>query len=101
MPHRTDATSYPFSYSEIGLNLKELGHRLPGFCVSPEFLAPDVGADILATAANAVDHAIERRVLPVDWIVRIRQVFRRHLIGARLTLADRCIRQQLLARVRR
>ena len=29
------ATSNPFRYSEIGLNLKELGHRLPGFCISP------------------------------------------------------------------
>jgi hypothetical protein len=26
-------TSYPFRYSEIGLNLKELGHRLPSFCI--------------------------------------------------------------------
>jgi hypothetical protein len=26
---------YPFGYSEIGLNLKDLGHRLPGFCISP------------------------------------------------------------------
>src|ERR1700704_1426995 len=30
------ATSYPFRYSEIGLNLEELGHRLPGFCISPQ-----------------------------------------------------------------
>jgi len=45
----------------------------------------------LATAANAVDHAVERRVLLVDWIVRIHQVFLRgHLIGARLAVADRC-----------
>jgi hypothetical protein len=40
------ATSYPFRYSEIGLNLKELGHRLPGFCISPDLIAPDGGADI-------------------------------------------------------
>jgi hypothetical protein len=26
---------YPFRYSEMGLNLKELGHRLPSFCISP------------------------------------------------------------------
>ncbi len=26
---------YPFRYSEMGLNLKDLGHRLPGFCISP------------------------------------------------------------------
>src|SRR6266850_3588310 len=57
----------------------------------------------LATAANAVDHAVERRVLLVDRIVWIHQVLLRgHLIGARLSMADRCgIRQQLLARVRR
>src|ERR1700730_9756904 len=30
------ATSYPFGCSEIGLNLKKLGHRLPGFCISPQ-----------------------------------------------------------------
>src|ERR1700730_8626291 len=24
---------YPFRYSEMGLNLKELGHRLPSFCI--------------------------------------------------------------------
>src|ERR1700730_17762091 len=30
------ATSYPFRYSEIGLNLKELGHRLPNLCISPQ-----------------------------------------------------------------
>src|SRR5882672_12276896 len=33
---RLTATSYPLRYSEIGLNLKELGHRLPGFGISPE-----------------------------------------------------------------
>ena len=27
---------YPFRYSEMGLNLKELGHRLPSFCISPQ-----------------------------------------------------------------
>ena len=26
---------YPFRYSEMGLNLKELGHRLSSFCISP------------------------------------------------------------------
>jgi hypothetical protein len=26
---------YPFRYSEMGLDLKDLGHRLPGFCISP------------------------------------------------------------------
>src|SRR3984893_10028989 len=57
----------------------------------------------LATAANAFDHAIKRRVLAIDWIVRItRQVLLRgHLIGPRLTVADRHLRQQLLVRVRR
>lgn len=40
------ATSYPFRYSEIGLNRKELGHRLPGFCILPDHIAPDGGADI-------------------------------------------------------
>jgi hypothetical protein len=39
-----------------------------------------------ATAANSFGHAVERRVLPIDWIVRIiHQVFfRGRLIGARL-----------------
>ena len=56
-----------------------------------------------ATAANALDHAVERRVLAIDWIVRIRQVFLRgHLIGARLAVPDRCaIQHQLVVRVRR
>jgi hypothetical protein len=27
---------YPFRYSEMGLNLKELGHRLPSFCISTQ-----------------------------------------------------------------
>jgi hypothetical protein len=27
-------------------SLKELGHRLPGFSISPYFFAPDGGADI-------------------------------------------------------
>src|SRR5229473_7365775 len=63
----------------------------------------EVRGQYLATAANAVDHAVERRVLAIDWIVRIHQVFLRgHLIGVRLAVADRCgIRKQLLARVRR
>jgi small-conductance mechanosensitive channel len=44
-----------------------------------------------ATAANAVDHTVERRVLLVEWIVWIHRVFLRgHLIGARLAVADRC-----------
>src|ERR1700731_1567376 len=51
----------------------------------------------LATAANAFGHAVKRRVLAIDWIVRIiRQVLLRgHLIGPRLAVADRCLRQQL------
>src|SRR5258708_29283558 len=28
-------TSYHFRYSQIGLILKDLGHRLPSFCISP------------------------------------------------------------------
>jgi hypothetical protein len=57
----------------------------------------------LATAANAFDHSVKRRVLAIDWIVRItRQVLLRgHLIGPRLAVADRCLRQQLVVRVRR
>src|SRR6202162_5359821 len=67
---------------------------------------PDSPAGIsqyLATAANAFDHAVKRRVLAIDWIVRIsHQVFLRgHLISTRLAVADRCLRQQLLVRVRR
>src|SRR6202162_1083794 len=57
----------------------------------------------LATAANAFDHAVKRRVLAIDWIVRItRQVLLRgHFIGPQLAVAERCLRQQLLVRVRR
>src|ERR1700722_1952834 len=57
----------------------------------------------LATAANAFGHAVERCVLAIDCIVRItHQVFLRgHLIGPRLAVADRRLRQQLLVRVRR
>jgi hypothetical protein len=62
-----------------------------------------VRGQYLATAAYALDHAVERRVLAIDWIVLIHQVFLRgHLIGARLPLADRCaIQHQLVVRVRR
>jgi len=59
---------------------------------------------LLATAANALGHAVKRRVLSVDWIVRIsHQVrLRGHLIGLRLAVADRCVaREQLLPRIRR
>jgi hypothetical protein len=57
----------------------------------------------LATAANAIDHAVKRRVLAIDWIVRITHqvLLRGHLIGPRLAVADRCLRQQLLVRARR
>src|SRR5258708_13485128 len=56
-----------------------------------------------ATAANAFDHAVKRRVLTIDWIVRIigQVLLRGHLIGPRLAVADRCLRQQLLVRVGR
>jgi len=59
------------------------GHRLPGFSISP-ISSRRMAERIFSTAANAVDHPVERRVLPVDWIVRIHQVCSRHLIGARL-----------------
>src|SRR5258708_19494943 len=53
----------------------------------------------LATAANAFDHAVERRILLVDRIIRIHQVFlRRHLISARLAVADGRLRYRLLVR---
>jgi hypothetical protein len=43
-----------------------------------------------ATATNAIDHAVERRVLLIDWIVRIHQVsLRWHLTGARLAMSNR------------
>ena len=51
----------------------------------------------LATATNAIDHAVERRVLLIDWVVRVHQVvFRWHLIGVRLAMSHRCLRQRLL-----
>src|ERR1700693_5856957 len=64
---------------------------------------PDSPAGIsqyLATAANAFDHAIKRRVLAIDWIVRItRQVLLQgHLISARLAMSDRRLRYRLLVR---
>ncbi|HXB76971.1 MAG TPA: hypothetical protein VNX23_06060, partial [Bradyrhizobium sp.] len=45
----------------------------------------------LATAANAFDHAVKRRVLAIDWIVRITHqvLLRGHLIRARLAVPDR------------
>jgi len=44
----------------------------------------------LATAANAFDHAVKRRVLAIDWIVRITHqvLLRGHLIRARLAVPD-------------
>src|SRR6266478_3703604 len=57
---------------------------------------------VLATAANAVDHAVERRVLLVDWIVRIRQIFLRgHLVSTRLAVPHRRLRKHFLVRVHR
>jgi hypothetical protein len=46
----------------------------------------------LATAANAFDHSVKRRVLAIDWIVRIthRVLLRGHLIGPQLAVAERC-----------
>jgi hypothetical protein len=56
----------------------------------------------LATAANAFDHAVKRRVLAIDWIVWITEALLvGHLIGPRLAVANRCLRQQLLVSVRR
>ena len=57
----------------------------------------------LATAANAFGHAVERCILAIDCIVRITHqvVLRGHLIGPRLAVADRRLREQLLVRVRR
>src|ERR1700730_6106363 len=74
---------------------------LPRIAALAPFL-PFYAPASLATAANAVDHAVERRVLPVDWIVRIHQAFLRgHLISTRLAVPHRCLRQQLLFRVHR
>ena len=57
---------------------------------------------VLATAANAFDHAVERRVLLVDWIVRMSQIFLRgHLVSTRLAVPNRCLRKHLLVRVQR
>jgi hypothetical protein len=48
-----------------------------------------------ATAAN-IERAVERCVLLINWIVRIRQVFLRwHLIGARLGIPPRGLYQRL------
>jgi hypothetical protein len=52
------------------------------------------GSGYLATAAN-VEHVVERRVLPVGWTVRIRQVFfRRRLTDARLEMCPGCYLQR-------
>src|SRR3984893_10285731 len=57
---------------------------------------------VLATAANAVDHAVERRVLVVDWIVRIHQFFLRgHLVSTRLAVPTGASGKHLLVRVHR
>jgi hypothetical protein len=52
------------------------------------------GFQYSATAANAFDHSVKRRVLAIDWIVRITHqiLLRGHLIGPRLAMADRCFR---------
>src|ERR1700693_3684222 len=67
---------------------------------------PDSPAGIsqyLATAANAFDHAVKRRVLAIDWIVRITRqvVLRGYLIGPRLTVAEGWLRPAFVVRVRR
>src|SRR5882672_2216149 len=82
------------------------GTRLALTCLHQHRLTSvegEVRGQYSAAAANAVDDTVERRVLLVDWIVRVRQVLLgRHLIGARLAVADRCgKRQSLVARVRR
>ena len=53
-----------------------------------------------ATAANAFDHAVKRRVLAIDWIVRIihQVLLRGHLISTRLAMPDRRLRYRLLVR---
>src|ERR1700736_6056101 len=57
---------------------------------------PIDASGVLAAAANALDLCIERGVLAVDGIVRIAQVLlRRHLIGARLAVADRRLARPL------
>src|ERR1700722_3949710 len=59
------------------------------------------GRPVLATAANAFDHSVKRRVLAIDWIVRITQVLLvGHLIDPRLAVAD-WRRQQSAVRARR
>ena len=59
-------------------------------------------AHYLTTATNAIHHAVERRVLLIDGIVRIHQALLRwHLIGARLAMSHRCLRQRLLVYVYR
>jgi hypothetical protein len=54
----------------------------------------------LATAANAIDHTVKRRVLAIDWIVRIihQVLLRRHLISTRLAMPDWRLRYRLLVR---
>jgi hypothetical protein len=42
-PSPLTTTSYRFRYSQIGLNLQEPGHRLPGFCISPQVSSPMSG----------------------------------------------------------
>ena len=56
-----------------------------------------------ATAANAFDHSVKRRVLAIDWIVRVTHQFllRGTLIAPQLAVAERCLWRQLLVRFRR
>jgi len=57
---------------------------------------------VLTTAANAVDHAVERRVLLVDWVVRTHQIFLRgHLASTRLAVPHRRLRKHLPVRAHR
>jgi hypothetical protein len=41
-----DVSNVPLPKVRQRHSLKELGHRLPGFSISPYFFAPDGGADI-------------------------------------------------------
>src|SRR5258705_10818670 len=53
---------YPFRYSEMGLNLKVLGHRLPSFCIS------HLGRDAEAGKTVAQHLEIEPHFRISEWV---------------------------------
>src|SRR5258707_11093767 len=98
LPHRSETTLCATTGSPAASLSQGTGPPSSWLLHFALFLRAGWRSGYLATAANAVDHPVERRVLLVDWILRIHQaLLRGHLIGARLaTPSPQCLRQRLL-----